>query len=314
MKTVVVLGLGIGNVYVGECNSRGFNVITVDKDVDKEATYTSIEQAAQDIKSKYSSASVPIDATIVCLPNFLHRGAVEVFAPMSRLVIVEKPGLRSEKEWADCVAAFPSTHIRMVRNNWYRPQTAHLKTIDKNLLSGVEMTWTNSHRIPNPGSWFTNESLSFGGVSRDLMPHLLHFCFAILGVPSLPNYIVDHKTKKWQSETLETIEKTDYGRIDRSGVFDVDDNCEIEIDYGSFRANLYASWQSSLGDVRKLEFVYRDGTRLVYDFGLCPNYAYGLMLDSYLSDLDDRDGQLSYRRGVDMDRLVHRIIDRVRKA
>ena len=60
----------------------------------------------------------------------------------------------------------------MVKNNQHRHNVDILKETTQN-CDNLVLNWCNKNRVPNPGSWFTTKELAYGGVSRDLMPHLL---------------------------------------------------------------------------------------------------------------------------------------------
>jgi len=84
----------------------------------------------------------------------------------------------------------------MVKNNQYRQEIKEFQRLAES-SDTVYVRWNSANRIPNPGSWFTTKKLSFGGVSRDLMPHMLSYYCA------LTNYQQGTKLKETATQKLQ---------------------------------------------------------------------------------------------------------------
>ena len=91
------------------------------------------------------------------------------------------------------------------------------------MLFRSKLRWINKNRIPNPGSWFTEKSLAFGGVSRDLIPHMLSYYTALTDFTK-GKQLSAVAEQRWN---LDQIDSTDYGVINHKGQYDVDDRCEL---------------------------------------------------------------------------------------
>ena len=87
-------------------------------------------------------------------------------------MFIEKPGLETVDAWESLNHTFPNTRFMMVKNNQYRTNVAELYILARR-SDTINLNWHNFNRIPNPGSWFTDKRKAWGGVSRDLLPHLL---------------------------------------------------------------------------------------------------------------------------------------------
>lgn len=279
MKKALVVGLGgIGeNVYKPELKKRGYSVYGVDKDKSKHAAYLDVKDIPKDLE---------FDIAIVCLPNVYHLEAVLEVSDVCKTILVEKPGLANTKAWNNTVHRFPNHRIIMVKNNLYRESIhTYMDLFDLEEVSKVEINWLNKDRIPNPGGWFTNSKMAFGGVTHDLFPHLYCFMFGLFSFHLFQHVIP--KTFKMQRWNLDNIDgNTDYGEINKDGVYDVCDYAEAH--YMIPRDNseplpvtLRASWKEGYND-QAIYVHYKNKSKLRLEFGFCPNSAYGKMIDSVL--------------------------------
>lgn len=282
MRNSLIIGMGIGQLYKDVLVKLGHAVVTVDTDSSKNADFNNIEHALQ--------GNLVFDTAHVCTPNFTHKNIAEAVAPFAKIIFIEKPGLKNSQEWKDLVEKFPNKRFILVKNNMWRSNICELKDLAKSAII-VNINWVNKDRVPNPGSWFTTRKLSFGGVSRDLMPHLLSLYISLN-----PNWQKDPITDQelrydWRLEDLLT---TDYGKVNPHGTYDVDDTC-----YFSFgnKWNLISRWRSMTKDRRNITFIMPDRREIVYELGLCPEDAYQNMIKDaldHLHDLDFWDKQYSY--------------------
>lgn len=271
-KRVLVIGLGIGEVYRKELERYSdYNILTIDPDPLKNAKYPSCDCFRYIMDREF------FEMVIICTPNHLHEEQIHQFAPISKIVLVEKPGVESSVKWRKICSLYPNTRIIMVKNNMYRCDMDSLKAInyfkDK---KNIHINWNNHNRIPFPGSWFTNKESAFGGVSYDLLPHLLHFMFAISD--SL-DYEIAVGWKK-QIYNMSDITSTDYGIINKkNSIYNVDDTAHVSIKCGDKSFIIDTCWKTSGKNRQTISCE----DEYVWDFRLCPDSAYNNMVDKFLS-------------------------------
>jgi predicted dehydrogenase len=147
-----------------------------------------------------------------------------------------------------------------------------MKTKD---VIGVDINWINNNRIPNPGSWFTTKARAFGGISRDLMPHLYCFAVRLFGENAIKKAVFTQNS--YQRWDMRTITSTDYGTVNVGGIYDVDDTAIALTTIDGISVKLYAAWKEGY-DKQSITLYFRDGTTYEWVFGLCPAEAYGKML------------------------------------
>jgi len=272
MKTSLVVGMGIGQLYKTVLEKLGHTVITVDSDITKGANFT-------DIKSALLSHNW-FETVHICTPNFTHKELAEQVAPYSRIVFIEKPGFKTSEEWTSIVKHRPVNRFMMVKNNMWRSNIADLQKLASQAKT-VNIQWIRKNCIPHPGSWFTTRELAFGGVSRDLMPHLLS-----LYVAMNPNWQAENVNgqSSIQSWLLEDIDSTDYGVINPNGTYNVDDQCCIG--FGN-KWNLRANWRSMDKDDSSIKFTMEDNSVERFELGWCPEEAYTNMISDALANIDN---------------------------
>ncbi len=271
MRSLIV-GMGIGQLYKTVLTQLGHEVVTVDSDISKGADFPNIRPAIL----SYSW----FDTIHICTPNFTHRQLAEEVAPYGKIIFIEKPGFKNSAEWQDVVKKRPFTRFMMVKNNMWRnniPQLQEQATKAKH----VNIEWTRRNCIPSPGSWFTTRDLAFGGVSRDLMPHLLSLYIAlnpkwreekINGSASLQNWL------------LEDIESTEYGKVNPAGTHDVDDQCNIN--FGN-KWRCIANWRSMTYEKSAIEFTMQDNSVETFELGWCPEEAYTNMIKDAIENANN---------------------------
>jgi predicted dehydrogenase len=264
--------MGIGQLYKTVLEKLGQTVITVDMDTAKGAEFTSVADAIR----KYSI----FDTAHVCTPNFTHKDIAEEVATYSKMVFIDKPGFKTSNDWTDTVKKRPFTRFMMVKNNMWRDNIVELKDL-ANKSKKVNLNWINRDRIPSPGSWFTNKELAFGGVSRDLMPHLLSLFIALEPSWNRADIRKQIAFKRW---TLGQLTSTDYGTININGIYDVDDFCQINF---TDKWQLTADWRDLKSDKRNIEFVMEDNSVVTVELGLCPEDAYYNMIKDAIDNVDN---------------------------
>jgi hypothetical protein len=291
MKTSLIVGMGIGQLYKSVLTKLGHTVYTVDQDSSKGADFISVDSAIV--------THTFFDTVHICTPNFTHFEIAAKLAPYSKIVFIEKPGVATSATWQKLITTFSQTRFIMVKNNMWRSNIAELQALaDK--AKTVNIRWIRKNCIPHPGSWFTTRKLAFGGVSRDLMPHLLSLYIAL--------------NPKWRTEpvngkgaqmmwALEDIDSTEYGVINPDGTYDVDDKCHI--DFGS-KWGCQADWRSMTEDNSSIQFIMQDNSVEVFELGWCPEDAYESMIKEAVDRVDDYQFWLDQ---FDIDTWIHERIE-----
>ena len=266
--------MGIGNLYQEVLSDLGHEIVTVDLDPAKNPSYTRLEDALD----------CCYDTVHICTPNFTHETIARQVAEKTAVVFIEKPGVINECAWANLVNDYPNTRFMMVKNNQWRENIQQLRDLAKQ-SKYVEINWINRNRVPNPGTWFTTKSLAYGGVSRDLMTHLLSLFQELDDYTFWPSVI--HSEAK-QLHTLADVSDTDYGQVNPNGVYDVDDHCEFVFFSNDKEWHLVADWRGLVDDDIGINFHLEDGRVERFDLGLCPAEAYRNMIADALANISNR--------------------------
>jgi predicted dehydrogenase len=265
MLNCLVIGMGFGKLYEKILKEDGHTVVTVDPYA--KADFDDLEKALE---------SNHFDTVNICTPNFTHLDIATTVAKYEPdVVFIEKPGLKTSIEWAKLVTSFPDTKWSMVKNNQFRDIVIDDKNLLKNLFTNavrVEFNWCNTDRVPNPGSWFTTKSKAWGGVSRDLMPHLLSW-FTVLTKTHFGTADFSYlRTKQnWQ---LADVQNTNYGIVNQNGIYDVDDDAALHYTWANKSIKLTANWRTLKAPELNIVFTFKSGEVIKYEFGLCPESAY----------------------------------------
>lgn len=298
MKALLVGLGGIGkNVYVPELQRMGFEVTTVDPKT-KEAHYPNIEQLP----------NVQYDLGVIATPNYTHFELAAEASEFCRNILVDKPGVGSVDAWRKLKTQHTSTNFTLIKNNLYRySDNVFEQYYRSGLLVAVEINWLNANRIPQPGGWFTDKSKAFGGVAHDLFPHLYCFLYLIFG--NTKQEVRPISRQQYQRWNLETVGDTDYGRVDRTGVYNVADYAEEFLEFAPWHnpvripITLRASWKEGRDD-QTVRLYLKDGSVVTYQFGLCPSYAYGNMFYDVLTQY-----YVSEDVHEELDKFIHRQLE-----
>lgn len=281
----LIVGTGFGNLYKKIYQTHGWKVITVDI-ADQNADYDNIEKVSQSI-----------DIAHVCTPNYTHYELANCAAKISNIVLVEKPGVANSRQWEELLKNNHDSRIMMVKNNQYRSNIQEIIALAKNATT-VECVWINKNRIPKPGSWFTNKEYSYGGVSRDLMPHMLSI-YQMLN----PHWKSTSRTyaTSLQQHTLADIDSSDYGSVNLNGVYDVDDFCSMQYTKENQTYTCTVDWRSTSRDDVAV-YCYEDRVEL----GLCPEDAYHRMIETAQNNLRNNN---FWQEQKDMDIWIHQQLE-----
>lgn len=290
MKSLIV-GMGIGQLYKTVLTQLGHDIVTLDTDPAKAADFTDIEQAL--------AQHTWFDTVHICTPNFTHESIARQVASVASIVFIEKPGLANKQAWQALLDDFPATRFILVKNNMWRDNIAELQA-RANSAEIVNIDWIRKNCIPSPGSWFTNRQLAFGGVSRDLMPHLLSWYVALN-----PNWRTEKLSDATaiQNWSLDRIESTEYGTVYPNGTYDVDDECRLAFG-GKWR--LTANWRSTEVERSAITFVDADTRSEVFELGWCPEYAYLNMISDAIKNLNNQEFWDTQR---EIDTWIHQRIE-----
>lgn len=290
-KRSLIIGMGIGQLYKTVLEKLGHEVITVDTDISKGANFPDVRPALL-VHNWF-------DTVHICTPNFTHKEIAEQVSPYARIVFIEKPGFNTSEDWFDVVKLRPFTRFMMVKNNMWRSNITELRELASK-AKNVNIRWIRRNCIPHPGSWFTTKELAFGGVSRDLMPHLLSLYVAMN--PSWSNELVNGKSAIMNWE-LKDIDSTDYGVINYNGTYNVDDKCTIN--FGN-KWKLEANWRSMDNEDSSIEFIMPDNTVERFELGWCPEEAYSNMI---INALDNLDNHQFWRDQIAIDTWIHERVE-----
>lgn len=291
MKTLII-GMGIGQLYRDIYERKGWTVVTVDNMVP--ADFTDVRDVTD----------TDFDTAHVCTPNYLHKHHASMAADRAKIVFVEKPGLQDSLSWGMLLNQNKNAKIVMVKNNQHRAEIEDLKALAAN-SSLIDINWINKNRVPSPGGWFTTREKAWGGVSRDLMPHLISIYIMLAGrdYEETPEEVACFR--KWTLE--EIIESgTEYGISHPDGVYDVDDHATLSFRIGERQFTLSASWRNNLEDDRGIHFD--DGS---HELGLCPEDAYERMIDTALANLHNED---YWYDQLLQDMFIHRMMEKLSNA
>lgn len=291
MKSIIV-GMGIGQLYKAVLARLGHNVVTVDLNPSLGATHQHLQDAVKD--------QVHYDTAHICTPNMLHLNHTQAVGQHSDIVFVEKPGYASAAEYQQIYTGLrkdTNTRLMMVKNNQWRNNISDMRRLAA-VSTNIKIHWINRNRVPSPGSWFTDRDKSFGGVSRDLLPHLLSLFIAV--DPNWQDSRLDWHALH-QRYTMSDFTDTDYGKVVADGVYNVDDRVELRLLCSNKVYSLVADWRSNSEDDIA---IYFDNIRI--PLGLCPESAYESMISHALFNIDnDAFWQDQYRQ----DLWIHNIID-----
>jgi predicted dehydrogenase len=280
MDKALVIGLGMGQQYASWLKSLNYNVYTVDVDPNKAADYADVASALRDHQH--------IDIVYIGTPNWTHESIAREVAPNSKLVVVEKPGVGYSNTWNQLVTAFPDTRFMMVRNNQFRIEMSGFEKLAKHSKQ-VTICWSRQDGIPG-APWFVDKAKAFGGVSRDLMPHLLSIYTA------LTNYKNGNKL---------------YAHAEDKNNIGIDDFCEIEFSNNA-KWILTTSWKNNNKNEFYIEFdlgievVRFELGDYMTAFGGCPAGPYISMLKNAMENLNNNE---YWQEQLEQDLWIHKQIE-----
>lgn len=299
-NSICVIGLGIGRLYVDVAKTLGYQVVTVDTNPNIQADYKSVSEIPEHIT---------FTIAVICTPNATHKSIAEFISKHTKKILVEKPGFQTWDEWNEFQQNFAG-QLFMAKNNMYRSihndiyrAINHYKDIES-----VNVFWLNTNRIPSAGNWFTNKSLSFGGVHRDLMPHAINVVQAITGYVALDDCNDIIAVKQQQFDLTDDV-SSPYGTVNLNGIYDVDDAAYFHctLPHGAI-VNCCTAWKMNniSRDEIKWQIKLKNGLMLEFQAGLCPEEAYSEMLQSFINMPADSE---EYEHCKQIDQAIHNIMN-----
>jgi len=289
MTKALIVGMGIGQLYQKVFTELKYDVETVD--IKLKATY----KDAADAKGSY-------DIAVICTPNFTHEEIARTIAKKCKIVLIEKPGLQDAKCWQCLVEDFPDTRFMMVKNNQYRKEISKYKRLAET-SDRIQAVWNSKDRIPFPGGWFTTKEKAFGGVSRDLLPHLLSY-YTVLTDYKNSTRLFGHAIQRHQ---LKDITRTDYGIVNSDGTYDVDDFAELEYKNDNCFWVLSSNWKDGVNDDIFLSFSMKNSA-VKESLGLCPEEAYKAMIETAVKNVDKN---AFWEDQYDQDIWIHKQLEKL---
>jgi len=293
MKTLIV-GLGFGQLYKKIYESMGAEIITVDSEQSTNPNFVELTTAIE--------AHPEFDTAHICTPNKTHFALAKKLSGHAKIVFVEKPGVKSVAQWT-ALTHDKQTKYVMTKNNQYRDNIGEMANLGQK-MSSIDLNWKNKNRIPSPGTWFTNKDLAFGGVSRDLLPHMLSLLF-VLAPNDYESYnIIDKKIE--QRYRLEDCTDTDYGKVKEDGVYDVDDSAYLKLVGPNNIIKVNTAWRTDEEDDIAVHMYKGDIKFRSFSLGLCPEEAYKKMIDNHVKNLNNEE---FWKEQNKQDLFIHKILE-----
>ena len=301
--------MGIGQLYNTVLTELGAHVFTVDMDPKKNADFLNIDDAIRAL-IEHGKDVQQIDTVHICTPNWTHESIAMQVAPYAKIVFIEKPGVKTEERLNKLHQMFPETRFMMVKNNMWRNNIAEMQRAAEEARS-IHLNWINYDRIPNPGTWFTTKNQAYGGVSRDLMPHLLSLVVAIYPTRYKTLDLTENgKSREW---SLHQIKDTAYGKVKTDGIHNVDDLAWMSFYLYSEDGTpeklirLEADWRTMESDEKNIVFDYIDREEK-FELDLCPEYAYKNMIQDCFDNLDNKE---YWANQYEIDLWIHRMVSEI---
>ena len=272
----------------------GAEIITVDADQSTNPNFVELTTAIE--------AHPEFDTAHICTPNKTHFALAKKLSGHAKIVFVEKPGVKSVAQWT-ALTHDKQTKYVMTKNNQYRDNIGEMANLGQK-MSSIDLNWKNKNRIPSPGTWFTNKDLAFGGVSRDLLPHMLSLLF-VLAPNDYESYnIIDKKIE--QRYRLEDCTDTDYGKVKEDGVYDVDDSAYLKLVGPNNIIKVNTAWRTDEEDDIAVHMYKGDIKFRSFSLGLCPEEAYKKMIDNHVKNLNNEE---FWKEQNKQDLFIHKILE-----
>jgi predicted dehydrogenase len=192
-----------------------------------------------------------IDGVIIASPNFTHAEYSLRAVSRGLHVLCEKPITFSLKE----IEAIISEAIRnkVVYFPGFVNRFRHELGIIKNLISDnrignirqIDAGWLRRSGIPRPNTWFTNKSMSGGGVLIDLGSHIIDLCLLLNTSKELDSCLLT--TSQLSNTVSDTGAKWFNSQYTREFEIDVEDTAFCSMHYrDESRINVKLSWRAPI--------------------------------------------------------------------
>jgi predicted dehydrogenase len=190
---LAVVGAGeIGRRHVDAAAAAGAQVVVVaDSSADRAAALAAAcgAAAATDVGTVWRHPAV--DAVVIGVPNFLHREFALAALAHGKDVLLEKP-MALDAAQCDEILAAARDGRRVLQIGFVHRYTSVVRTA-RELIAGGELGRLYQVRahlhlrrsVPGLGRWFTDRSLSGGGVLIDVGVHLIDLALHLLDFPEV---------------------------------------------------------------------------------------------------------------------------------
>ncbi|QCG76242.1 hypothetical protein EST35_0362 [Pseudomonas phage vB_PaeM_PA5oct] len=211
-------------------------------------------------------------------------------ASRCKIVFIDINGFRSAQEWEDIKKEFPYTRFILLKNNMWNSNISDFKKLIPD-TKAINIKCLNKNKLNSLDYWNTIKGFSFGGTSRDILPHLLSI-FVSLNDDFAESVATETILKR--NLSLSDIKKY----IPGPGLsYDVDDYFNVSYQ-SKIICNLEADWKSNKTDVKNIEFILNDDTSSLFDIDYNEESSYSRMISNCVQNLSN-EGFWSYHYLID---------------
>lgn len=212
------------------------------------------------------------DIVSVCLPNHLHASVTIDFLNAGKDVLCEKP-ISVSLENARAMKAAADKNGRILNIGVVNRFNTYVDELRKIAQSGelgeiyhVYCSFRECRRIPGMGGWFTDKSLSGGGVLIDWGVHYIDLILYILGNPDVATISGKAFSKLGFPMEEYVYENMWAGPPKYDGVYDVDDSVTGFIRTSGATISLNGAWAQNIKERECfIDFLgTKGGARLQY--------------------------------------------------
>ena len=145
---------------------------------------------------------------------------------------------------------------------------------------------------------------AFGGVSRDLLPHMLSLLFVLAPNDYEAYNIIDKKIE--QRYRLEDCTDTDCGKVKEDGIYDVDDNVYLKLVGPNNVIKINTAWRTDEDDDIAVHMYKGEIKFRTYPLGLCPEEAYKSMIENHIKNLNNEE---FWKEQNQQDLFIHTVLE-----
>lgn len=264
------------------------------------------------------------DLVVIATPNNMHSKQALHAISLGFNVLIEKPVCLKRQSWQNIIAlskinevlVFPSAAIP------YRTDILYFQKIIRDSQLGqaryIEADWVRSRGIPGAASWFTNSTVSGGGVLQDLGWHLLDLVFRLYDDFPVEQYFATQTSDFLGNENFEANWKlSTAGTKEHNRSSIVPDSALLFLKFDSEKsARIRVGWASHLrGDESRLLLVCENGElELTTLFGFSPDRRSEAKLILHQNHKGQRLTLPKVRRREEYLRFAQSIINRIKRS